>query len=201
MSRISLKKYREQMEADMKANRLKRRRGKFKCKNYKGKFYWYRDSPAEQKKFLMETKANKLRSRIMPEHKQLVHASLRSKKQLTEKQLTYGRILASSKISTGAVGELTVDEAPGWIKRDNTFRFQIKFHGYFIRGKVPVALVGSSSAALEICRKAHKFARRITREWTVKAGCLTPPSPHLFIIAKMSIRKYINRQIYKYLTK
>lgn len=139
MSRISLKKYREQMEADMKANRLKRRRGKFKCKKYKGKFYWYRDSPAEQKKFLMETKANKLRSRIMPEHKQLVHASLRSKKQLTEKQLTYGRILASSKISTGAVGELTVDEAPGWIKRDNTFRFQIKFHGYFIRGKVPVA--------------------------------------------------------------
>lgn len=52
MSRISLKKYREQMEADMKANRLKRRRGKFKCKKYKGKFYWYRDSPAEQKEVL-----------------------------------------------------------------------------------------------------------------------------------------------------
>ena len=98
MSKISLKKYREQMAANMKAPTAKRRRGKFKCKKYGDKFYWYRDSPAEQKKFLRETKANKLRSRIMPEHKQLIHASLRSKKQLTEEQLTYGRILASNKI-------------------------------------------------------------------------------------------------------
>lgn len=201
MSKISLKKYREQMAANMKHPHGKRRRGKFKCKKYGDKFYWYRDSPAEQRKFLRETKANKLRSRIMPEHKQLIHASLRSKKQLTEEQLTYGRILASNKISTGAVGETTPDEAPSWIKEDNSFFFQFKFHGYFINSRVPVALVGSSSAALEICRKAYKFARRITRKWTVKEGCLTLPSPRLFVIAKMSIRKYINKQIYKHLTK
>lgn len=201
MGKISLKKYREQMAANMKHPHGKRRRGRFKCKKYGDKFYWYRDSPAEQKKFLMKTKANKLRSRIMPEHKELIHASLRSKKQLTEKQLTYGRILASSKISTGAVGETTADETPSWIKKDNAFFFQFKFHGYFINSKVPVALVGSSSAALEICRKAYKFARRITRKWTVKEGCLTLPSPRSFIIAKMSIRKYINKQIYKQLTK
>lgn len=201
MGKISLKKYREQMAANMKHPHGKRRRGRFKCKKYGDKFYWYRDSPAEQKKFLMKTKANKLRSRIMPEHKELIHASLRSKKQLTEKQLTYGRILASSKISTGAVGETAADETPSWIKKDNAFFFQFKFHGYFINSKVPVALVGSSSAALEICRKAYKFARRITRKWTVKEGCLTLPSPRSFIIAKMSIRKYINKQIYKQLTK
>lgn len=189
------------MAANMKHPHGKRRRGKFKCKKYGDKFYWYRDSPAEQRKFLRETKANKLRSRIMPEHKQLIHASLRSKKQLTEEQLTYGRILASNKISTGAVGETTPDETPSWIKEDNSFFFQFKFHGYFINSRVPVALVGSSSAALEICRKAYKFARRITRKWTVKEGCLTLPSPRLFVIAKMSIRKYINKQIYKHLTK
>ena len=189
------------MAANMKAPTAKRRRGKFKCKKYGDKFYWYRDSPAEQRKFMMKTRANKLRSRIMPEHKQLIHASLRSKKQLTKEQLTYGRILASSKLSIGAVGETTPDETPSWIKEDNSFFFQFKFHGYFIKGEVPVALVGSSSAALEICRKAYKFARRITRKWTVKEGCLTLPSPRLFVIAKMSIRKYINKQIYKHLTK
>lgn len=45
MSKISLKKYREQMAANMKHPHGKRRRGKFKCKKYGDKFYWYRDSP------------------------------------------------------------------------------------------------------------------------------------------------------------
>jgi hypothetical protein len=201
MGKISLKKYREQMAANMRHPHGKRRRGKFKCKKYGDKFYWYRDSPAKQRKFLMKVRADKFRSRFMPEHKQLIHASLRSNKQLTEEQLTYGRILASSKLSTRSVGETTPDETPSWIKETNSFFFQFKFHGYFIKGEVPVALVGSSSAALEICRKAYKFARRITRKWTVKEGCLTLPSPRLFVIAKMSIRKYINKQIYKHLTK
>lgn len=162
---------------------------------------WSGEERAKQRTVLQERKANWLRSRIMPEHKKLIQAPLRSKKKLTEKQLAYGRILVSSKITAGKTGDIPLEESTSWNKRDNSFLFRFKIHGYQIQDSVPVALVGSSSAALEICRKAYKFARRITREWTLRAGCMTPPSPHLFIIAKMSIRKYINRKIYKHLTK
>lgn len=195
-----LQKHREQMEADMKTRKRKRRRGRLVCKKVGGTYYWFRNDPAKEKKLSKEAQADKLRDSFMPQHGRLIHAALRSKKQLTKEQQVYGRILAASKITAGK-GGAPVDETPDWIKDSNSFQFKFSLHGYIISALVPVALVGSSSVALDICRRASKFARRITREWTVNAGSLTPPSPHHFVVAKMSIRKYINREIYKHLTK
>lgn len=152
---ISLKKYREQMAANMKAPTAKRRRGKFKCKKYKGKFYWYRDSPAEQRKFLRETKANKLRSRIMPEHKQLIHASLRSKKQLTEEQLTYGRILASNKYLLVQLEKLPQMKPLAGLRRTTPFSSSLNFMAISSKVKSPWLL-------LEVPLRLWKYAGRRT---------------------------------------